>query len=165
MVGAVSLQRACRALQQACPRPGEAGVAGSPPPDSQLTTSAEVLVAVQEVDDAVADFRSFVARWVHTRRDATRRGGAGAGVPNAGGADQAAGTCRVAVWLERHGMASLAPAFSDAEVETLDDLLFMARSGPGRFEQDLKEIGVSLGKRRKIEKLLQQHQHQHQQGT
>ena len=59
-------------------------------------------------------------------------------------------------------MASLAPAFNDAEVETLEDLLFMARSGPDRFEQDLKEIGVSLGKRRKIEKLLQQqHERKH----
>jgi hypothetical protein len=53
-------------------------------------------------------------------------------------------------------MAPLAAKFAEAEIESMEDLLFMARSDAGRFEADLKELGVPLGKRRKIESLLQQ---------
>ena len=165
MVGATAISRCSNELQSICPTPAPGSSAAG---RESAASSVETILAIQALDDAVDAFRGFMARW------ARRGGGGGAAVPGAsgggggggggrsggggGGGGSAGGAAHatVASFLAQHGMAPLAAKFAEAEIESMEDLLFMARSDAGRFEADLKELGVPLGKRRKIESLLQQ---------
>lgn len=105
------------------------------------TESGETLTAVHEVDDAVAEFHSVMTPLAHIRGVAffgtkTERvdadaGGGGDGskdnfTTSSGNAPFAGAPGSAALWLPHHDLAQLAPACHKAEVDTMEELLYMA---------------------------------------